>query len=97
QGAAFSYRGGAATLTNVLISGNSATGSGAGIFCDASQLTITNTTMTGNSASSGGAVYVPFSPDPASITGHNNIIWGNSSGIYSPFLIPELRYSLLQD
>ncbi|WP_353128301.1 choice-of-anchor Q domain-containing protein [Parapedobacter pyrenivorans] len=97
RGGALSYITAAAALTNVLISGNSSTVYGGGIFNEESQLTITNTTMTGNSAPSGGAVYVPFSADPPSITGRNNIIWGNSSGIYSLFLIPELRYSFLQD
>jgi predicted outer membrane repeat protein len=64
------------TLTNVTISGNSATTSGGGIFNTQSNPTLTNITIFGNNATtSGGGMY---NENQSSPTVTNSIYWANT-------------------
>lgn len=74
QGGGITCEGGNATITNNMISSNSAY-VGGGIFCDGSNPTITGDTIIYNTAAGGGGIYCYNYSDPA-IT--SNIITDNS-------------------
>ena len=69
--------GGTTTLTNVTVSGNSASVSGGGLYVSGSTTTLTNVTVSGNSASvSGGGLF----NDGGATTLTNTIVAGQTAG-----------------
>ena len=70
---------GALTLTNIVLSGNSAATDGGGIFNDSgSLLTIDRSTLSGNSATAGGGIFITGNGGMATIT--NSTLSSNTSG-----------------
>ena len=83
------------TLTNVAVSGNSATDSGGGMFNTSSSPTLTNVTINGNSAdNSGGGMFNEVNSNPQT---RNSIVWGNgSTAIVNNASAPAFSYSLIE-
>ena len=81
-------------LTNVTISGNTASYGGGILNNNGSLSFLTNVTISGNSAISGGAIYNNLSSPKI----RNSIIYGNSTGILNAGgSMPTITYSLVQD
>jgi parallel beta-helix repeat protein len=86
------------TITNNIISGNTAKWGGGGISCnDSSSPTITNNTIAGNSADMGGGIHCSYYSSPT-IT--NNTITGNSTawrggGIHCDLSSPIITNNIL--
>lgn len=75
------------TITNNMILSNTAT-NGSAIYLEDSPAIITNNTIVINTASANGAIYINSGSAP---TIANNIIQGNSSGIYNSSGTPTVR------
>jgi predicted outer membrane repeat protein len=81
------------TLSNVTISGNSATDSGGGIFNYSSSPTLSNVTISGNSATdSGGGIFNDGNSDPtlSNVTISGNSTTGSGGGMYNYYSSPTL-------
>jgi CSLREA domain-containing protein len=79
-GAIDKQRGGSLTLTNVVISGNTAAYYGGGIFTEA-PTTLNTSTVTGNHAGyAGGGIFL----NQTSLILNNSTVTGNTSGFVSP-------------
>ncbi|HKO45252.1 MAG TPA: choice-of-anchor Q domain-containing protein [Pyrinomonadaceae bacterium] len=72
---------GTLTLTEVMVSGNTAAGSGGGIYVDQGTLNLNNSIITGNSAGSGGGVFALGTTTIDLSTIKNNSVSGNGAGL----------------
>ncbi len=82
---------GAAILTNVLITGNYASGKGGGIYMQRAAPVLTNITVAGNNAIGGGGGIYSDNSNTSKV--RNSIIYGNNSAIGG---YPQFAYSFVE-
>lgn len=80
-------------MTNCIVSGNTASVNGGGIYNDVGSPALTNCSVSGNVAADGGGMY--SKSDFSSPTLNNCILWGNTGGEISG-TTPTVTYSIIE-